>query len=138
MIVRTYTHAWNMRVRIYAFDDIRLPMKNGITVPQLVALMITAAVWIPLCLVLGVSSWVGNAGLAVVVFAAVPIVVMLQVDRPIAHEKTIEEWLGSWLQRNREPRRLAALAQSERPRPILLTATRWVPYDASSRAKRAR
>jgi hypothetical protein len=127
MIVRTYTHAWNMRVRIYAFDDVRLPIKNGISVPQLVALLVAAVIWIPLCLVVGVASWIGNPGLVAIVYGAVPIVVMLQVDRPIAHEKTVEEWLGSWLHRNREPGRLAALGDTERPRPVLLTATRWVP-----------
>lgn len=129
MIVRTYTHAWNMRVRIYAFDDIRLPIKNGISVPQLLALLGAAAIWIPLCLVLGVGSWIGNSGLLVIILAAPPVVVMLQVDRPIAHEKTVEEWLGSWLKHGAEPRWLAALAESDRPRPVLLTGTRWVPYD---------
>jgi hypothetical protein len=129
MIVRTYTHAWNMRVRIYAFDDIRLPVKNGISVPQLAALLGAAAVWIPLCLLLNVGSWVGNAGVLVVVLIGPPVVIMLQVDRPIAHEKTVEEWLGSWMQRNAEPRRLAALAPADRPRPVRLTAARWVPNE---------
>jgi hypothetical protein len=131
MIVRTYTHAWNMRVRIYAFDDIRLPIKNGISVPQLLAGFAVAAVWIPLCLLLNIGSLIGNAGLVFVVYAGVPIAIMLQVDRPVAHEKTVEEWLGSWAQRNAEPRRLAALAPADRPRPILLTAARWVPYNES-------
>jgi hypothetical protein len=129
MIVRTYTHAWNMRVRIYAFDDIRLPIKNGISVPQLLALFVTAAVWVPLCLLLNVGSFVTNSGLLMVVYVGVPVVVMLQVDRPVAHEKTVEEWLGSWVQRNSEPRRLAALAPADKPRPIHLSAARWVPYD---------
>jgi hypothetical protein len=127
MIVRTYTHAWNMRVRIYAFDDIRLPIKGGISVPQLVAMAVTAAIWIPLCLIIGVADLVGNLGVAVAIMGGVPIFVMLQVDRPIAHEKTVEEWLNSWIQRNSEPKRLGALGQIDRARPVLLTASLWVP-----------
>ncbi len=128
MIVRTYTHAWNMRVRIYAFDDIRLPVKGGISVAQFVAFGVTAAVWVPLSFVLGIPSLVGNAGVAFMVVAGVPVAVMLQVDRPIAHEKTVEEWVGSWIQRNSEPKRLGALGPVDPPRPVHLTAARWVPY----------
>lgn len=128
MIVRTYTHAWNMRVRIYAFNDIRLPVKGGISVPQFITLGVTAAVWIPLALLLRLPSLVGNAGVAFVILAGVPILIMLQVDRPIAHEKTVEEWLASWAQRASEPKRLGALGAVDPPRPVHLTASRWVPY----------
>jgi hypothetical protein len=129
MIVRTFTHAWNMRVRIYAFDDIRLPVKNGISVPQVIAGVAAALVWVPLCFLLGVPSWVGNAGVATMIIAAPPVIVLLYADRPIAHEKTIEEWVSSWLTRQAEPRRLAALTTAPTPRRVLLTASRWVPQD---------
>ncbi|WP_163508610.1 PrgI family mobile element protein [Fodinicola acaciae] len=129
MIVRTFTHAWNMRVRIYAFDDIRLPVKNGISIPQVIAGVAAAVVWVPLCFLLGVPSWVGNAGVATMIIAAPPVIVLLYADRPIAHEKTTEEWLSSWLTHQSEPRRLAALTTAPAPRRVLLTASRWVPQE---------
>ncbi|GAA1668834.1 hypothetical protein GCM10009765_17870 [Fodinicola feengrottensis] len=127
MIVRTFTHAWNMRVRIYAFDDIRLPVKNGISIPQVLAGLAAAVVWVPLCLLLGVPNWVGNLGFATMIIAVPPVIVLLYADRPIAHEKTSEEWLSSWLVRQSEPRRLAALTGAPPSRRVLLTASRWVP-----------
>jgi hypothetical protein len=129
MIVRTFTHAWNMRVRIYAFDDIRLPVKNGISIPQVLAGLAAALVWVPLCLLLGVPSWVGNAGVATMIIAVPPVLVLLYSDRPITHEKTVEEWLSSWLTHQAEPRRLAALTGAPANRRVLLTASRWVPED---------
>jgi hypothetical protein len=127
MIVRTFTHAWNMRVRIYAFDDVRLPLRNGISVPQLVAGMVAAVVWIPLCLLLGVGDLFSNPGLIFLTYAGPPTFVLLQADRPVAHEKTIEEWLGSVVTRSGEPKRLSALAPAEPIRPVVLTASRWCP-----------
>jgi hypothetical protein len=127
MIVRTFTHAWNMRVRIYAFDDIRLPVKNGISIPQVLAGLAAALIWVPLCLLLGVPSWVGNAGVATMIIAVPPVLVLLNADRPIAHEKTSEEWLSSWFVHQTEPHRLAALTGAQPPRRVLLTASRWVP-----------
>ncbi len=127
MIVRTFTHAWNMRVRIYAFDDIRLPVKNGISIPQVLAGLAAAVVWVPLCLLLGVPSWVGTPGVATMIIAAPPVIVLLNADRPIAHEKTSEEWLSSWLVHQSEPRRLAAMTGAAPNRRVLLTASRWVP-----------
>lgn len=129
MIVRTFTHAWNMRVRIYAFDDIRLPVKNGISIPQVIAGVAAALVWVPLCLLFGVPSWVGNAGVATMIIAAPPVIVLLYADRPIKHEKTTEEWVSSWLTRQSEPRRLSALTAAPAQRRVLLTASRWVPAD---------
>jgi hypothetical protein len=129
MIVRTFTHTWNMRVRIYAFDDVRLPLRNGISILQLLAGLGAAAIWMPLCALLNLGDLVGNAGLAVLLYAGVPMLVMLQVDRPIAHEKAVEEWLGAMMARGQEPRQLGALGTAHPPRPIVLTASRWVPDD---------
>jgi hypothetical protein len=127
MIVRTFTHAWNMRVRIYAFDDIRLPVKNGISIPQVLAGLGAALIWVPLCLLVGVPGLVGNAGVATMIIVVPPALVLLNADRPIAHEKTSEEWLSSWLVHQSEPNRLAALTGTQAPRRVLLTASRWVP-----------
>jgi len=127
MIVHTFTHAWNMRVRIYAFDDIRLPMKNGISIPQLLAGLGAAVVWVPLAFLLGMQYWFDNPGLVLMLFAGPPIAVLMNADRAVAHEKTTEEWLSSWLVHQGEPRRLASLAPTDKGRPVLLTASRWVP-----------
>jgi hypothetical protein len=127
MIVRTFTHTWNMRVRIYAFDDVRLPLRNGISIPQLLIGLAAAVVWVPLCALLGIGDLIGNAGLVFLAYVAPPILVMLQFDRPIAHEKTAEEWLGAIATRSQEPRQLGALGQAHPTRPIVLTASRWVP-----------
>lgn len=127
MIVRTFTHAWNMRVRIYAFDDIRLPIKNGISVPQVIAGVIAAVIWIPLCLVLGLPSLVGNAGVGFMLVAVPPVLVLLYADRSVAHEKSVEEWVTSWAGRYVEPRRLASMGSAAAPRPVRLSASRWIP-----------
>ncbi|GIJ51902.1 hypothetical protein Val02_87880 [Virgisporangium aliadipatigenens] len=127
MLVRTYTHAWNMRVRIYAFDDVRLPLRNGVSVPQLLAGIGAAIIWVPLCLLVDVGQFIENAGLAFLAYVGPPVFVMLQADRPVAHEKTIEEVLGSMVARAGEPKTLSALAAAEPTRPVMLTASRWIP-----------
>ncbi|GAA0916780.1 hypothetical protein [Virgisporangium aurantiacum] len=127
MIVRTFTHTWNMRVRIYAFDDVRLPLRDGISIPQLLAGLVAAAVWMPLCALLGLGGLVGNVGIAILVYAGPPVLLMLQVDRPVAHEKKVEEWLGAIAVRSQEPRMLGGMAAAHPARPIVLTASRWIP-----------
>lgn len=127
MIVRTFTHAWNMRVRIYAFDDVRLPLRNGISVPQLIAGMVAAIIWLPLCLLLDVGDFITNPGLLFLTYVGPPVVVLLQADRPVKHEKTIEEWLGSMALHAGEPKRLNALAPADPVRTVVLTASRWCP-----------
>ncbi|GAA0903953.1 hypothetical protein [Virgisporangium aurantiacum] len=133
MIVRTFTQTWNMRVRIYAFDDVRLPLRNGISIPQLVAGLIAAAVWVPLCALLGLGGLVGNAGVTVLLYVGPPILLMLQVDQPIAHEKKAEEWLTAIVARGQEPRALGAMAEAHPARPIVLTASRWIPDGGDGR-----
>ncbi len=127
MIVRTFTHVWNMRVRLYAIDDIRLPIRNGVSILQLVSGLVAGLVWIPFCLAVGAQYWFGNLGITIMLFAGPPFFVLLNADRPIAHEKTTEEWLVSCLAHRAEPTRLATMMPAERPRPVLLTASRWIP-----------
>lgn len=127
MMVRTFTHVWNMRVRLYAIDDIRLPIRGGVSIPQLVSGLVAALVWIPFCLAIGAQYWFSNLGITIMLFACPPILVLLNADRPIAHEKTTEEWLQSWFSHQVEPARLATLMPAEKPRPVLLTASRWIP-----------
>lgn len=129
MIVRTFTHAWNMRVRIYAFDDIRLPVKNGISVPQVIAGAVAAVLWIPFCLLIGLPPLAGNVGVGIMIMAVPPVLVLLYSDRPVAYEKSVEEWVTSWGTRRVEPRRLAAMGSSPPPRVIKLTAARWIPAE---------
>jgi hypothetical protein len=128
--VRTYTSAWNLRTKIYAFDDLRIPVRGGITIPQLAAGVVCALIWIPLCIVIGLSHFV-NTGFAVAIMIAPPVFVTLKADTPIAHEKTIEEWLTSWITRQTEPKRLASLVEARDNRPIVLTARRWVSQDSA-------
>lgn len=129
MIVRTYTSAWNLRTKIYAFDDLKVPIRGGITVPQLLAGLGTAIVWIPLCFLIGVSSL--NSGFAAAIMIGPPILVLMKADTPIAHEKTAEEWLTSWLTRQSEPKKLAALVSSGADRDVVLTGRRWVPQGST-------
>lgn len=129
MIVRTFTNVWNMRVRLYAIDDIRLPVKDGLSVPQIVSGLVAALVWVPGLFAMGAQYWFGNLGVTIMLFVAPPVFVLLNADRPIAHEKTTEEWLQSWLAHRMEPSRLAAMTTADRPRPVLLTASRWIPDD---------
>jgi hypothetical protein len=127
MIVRTFTNTWNMRVRIYAFDDVRLPLRDGISIPQLVTGLVAAAVWMPICALLDVGTLVGNVGIAIAVYAGPPVLLMLQVDRPIAHEKKMEEWLAAIVAHSQEPGQLGAMAAAQPARPVVLTASRWIP-----------
>ncbi len=127
MLVRTFTSTWNLRTKIYAFDDVKVPIKGGITIPQLLAGVGAALVWIPFCLLIQMPSWIPNTGFLVGIMGIPPLVVLLKADTPIAHEKTTEEWLTSWLTRRSEPQALAALASARPDHPVVLTGSRWVP-----------
>lgn len=126
MIVRTYTSAWNLRTKIYAFDDLKVPIKGGITVPQLVAGIGVGLVWIPFCFLINLPGIVGG-GFAVAIMVLPPIVTLMKADTPVKHEKTIEEWATSWMIRTSEPRKLAGMTAARDDRPIVLSARRWVP-----------
>lgn len=126
MLVRTFTSTWNLRTKIYAFDDVKVPIKGGITIMQLLAGLGTAVVWIPICFLIQLPSLVDN-GFAVAIMAVPPILVLMKADTPIAHEKTTEEWLNSWASRQGEPRRLATLVSAPERRNFVLSASHWVP-----------
>jgi|GEM_PF-4103131 len=127
MLVRTFTSTWNLRTKIYAFEDVKVPIKGGITVAQILAALGVAIVWIPLCLIIQMPAWIGNPGILVAVMGVPPILALLKADTPVAHEKTTEEWMTSWLTRRSEPRRFGAFAAVPASRPIVLTAEHWVP-----------
>lgn len=127
MLVRTFTSTWNLRTKIYAFEDVKVPIKGGITVPQILAGLGVAMVWIPLCLIIQMPSWIPNPGILVGIMGVPPILALLKADTPVAHEKTTEEWLTSWLTRQGEPRRVGALGVVPKGHKVILTATHWVP-----------
>lgn len=127
MIVRTFTSTWNLRTKIYAFDDIKVPIKGGITVPQLIAGALVAGVWVPAMLCIGLPSLVGNTGIAAVIMLGPPILAVMKADTPVKHEKTVEEWASSMATRMGEPKKLASLTGARDDRPLILTASRWVP-----------
>lgn len=127
MLVRTFTSTWNLRTKIYAFEDIKVPIKGGITVPQLLAGLGVAIIWVPLCLIIQIPKLVGNPGLAAGVMLVPPILALMKADTPVANEKTTEEWVTSWLTRRAEPKRVGALGALPVARNVHLTGTRWVP-----------
>jgi hypothetical protein len=127
MIVRTYTSAWNLRTKIYAFDDLKVPVRGGITVPQFLAGLGTALFWIPFCLITGLTHLVGNSGLIAALLIGPPILVTMKADTPVANEKTTEEWLTAWANHKTEPGRLASMVAARDDRPVILTARRWIP-----------
>ncbi|MGH3545512.1 MAG: hypothetical protein ACRDPW_06265 [Mycobacteriales bacterium] len=127
MLVRTFTSTWNLRTKIYAFEDVKVPIKGGITVPQILAGLGVAIIWIPFCLLIQLPSLIGNAGLATGLMIIPPVVALLKADTPLAHEKTTEEWLTAWLTRRSEPRRFGAFGVVPAGQKILLTGSHWVP-----------
>lgn len=127
VIVRTYTSAWNLRTKIYAFDDLKVPVKGGITVPQLLAGAVSAIIWIPLVLLTGLSDLIGNSGFVAALLVGPPILITLKADTPVAHEKTVEEWLSSWSTRKSEPKKLTAMVRARDDRGVILAARRWIP-----------
>ncbi len=127
MLVRTFTSTWNLRTKIYAFEDVKVPIKGGITVPQILAGLGVAIVWVPLCLIVRMPDWIGNPGVLVGIMLVPPVVALLKADTPVAHEKTTEEWITSWLTRRSEPRRFGAFGAVPAGRKVVLTAAHWVP-----------
>ncbi|MGH3426654.1 MAG: hypothetical protein ACRDQZ_03630 [Mycobacteriales bacterium] len=127
MLVRTFTSTWNLRTKIYAFEDVKVPIKGGITVPQILVGLGAGIVWIPLCLIIQMPRWIPNAGILVAIMIIPPVVALLKADTPVANEKTTEEWASSWLSRRTEPRRVGALGAVPAPRKVMLTGSHWVP-----------
>ncbi len=127
MLVRTFTSTWNLRTKIYAFEDVKVPIKGGITVPQILAGLGVALVWVPLCLIIQMPSWIGNPGVLVGIMIVPPVIALLKADTPVAHEKTTEEWMTSWLTPPSEPPRFGALGAMPTGQKTVLTATHWVP-----------
>lgn len=96
MELRTYTDLWRMDRRLYAIQDVRLPVPVGMT--QLAAAAVTALVWLPLAATLGLTGLFAGAGeyasgLSAIVLAGPPVAVGWATGRPLVEGRTVAQQL---------------------------------------------
>ena len=96
MELRTYTDLWRMDRRLYAIQDVQLPVPVGMT--QLASAAVTALLWLPLASTLGLTGMLSGAGdyasgLSAIVLAGPPVAVGWATGRPLVEGRTVGQHL---------------------------------------------
>lgn len=132
MQLRTYTDLWRLERRIYAIQDITLPV--AIPTVQLGVCLAALVVWAPLVSALGldgiVSSVAGtySPGMNVILYVGPPVAVAWASGRPLAQGKTAVQLALSGLRYAAEPRWLHRLAHTRQPTQLAVRALVWRPH----------
>lgn len=137
MELRTYTDLWRMDRRIYAVQDVRLPVPVGMT--QLGAAAAAALVWLPIAFTLGLTGLLAGAGeyatgLSAIVLAGPPSAVGWAAGRPLVEGRTLTQHAAAAARYRLLPPRLVRLAVPSRQRDVqAVTVAVWVPPGRSDR-----
>lgn len=96
MELRTYTDLWRMDRRLYAIQDVQLPVPVGMT--QLASAAVTALLWLPIASALGLTGLLSGAGdyasgLSAIVLAGPPVAVGWATGRPLVEGRTVAQHL---------------------------------------------
>lgn len=131
MELRTYTDLWRMDRRIYAIQDVRLPVPIGMT--QLGAAALAALVWLPIAFGLGLTGLVAGAGeyatgLSAILLAGPPLAVGWATGRPLIEGRTIGQNLTAAARYRLLPPRLERLSIPPRePDELTVHGHAWLP-----------
>jgi hypothetical protein len=136
--LRTYTDLWRMDRRIYAIQDLRLPVPVGMT--QLAAAAIAALIWLPVAFGLGLTSLVAGAGeyatgLSAILLAGPPIAIGWATGRPLIEGRTLGQHLAAAARYRVLPPHLVRLeVPDEQPDRQTVHAAVWIPTHKDPRA----
>lgn len=137
MELRTYTDLWRMDRRIYAIQDVRLPVPIGMT--QLAAAALAALVWLPIAFGFGLTDLVAGAGeyatgLSAILLAGPPLAAGWATGRPLIEGRTIGQNLAAAARYRLLPPRLVRLSVPRRePDELAVHAHVWLPIDGERR-----
>jgi hypothetical protein len=132
MELRTYTDLWRMDRRIYAIQDVTLPIPVGMT--QLGAAALGALVWLPIAFAIGLTGLVGGAGeyatgLSAILLAGPPVAIGWATGRPLVEGRTIGQHLTAAARYQLLPPLLVRLSVPDRaPTTQRVHALIWTPW----------
>lgn len=131
MELRTYTDLWRMDRRIYAIQDVTLPVPVGMT--QLGAAALGAVLWLPIAFAIGLTDLVAGTGeyatgLSAILLAGPPVAIGWATGRPLVEGRTVGQHLAAAARYQLLPPLLVRLSVPDRtPTSQRVQALVWTP-----------